>query len=91
MSKREKADVRQLGTYSKGILIPIGIIAFFMAMGAIDGGAECGGYPKKETATVQIRVTLPDGNEYIVSEKEKEVTVVTYGSDDPADWEICNY
>ena len=74
--------------YYKGILIPVLLVTGTIFAAAVDGGAEAGNYARKETAVVQTVVTLEDGNQYIVSEKETEVTVNTYNSSNPADWDI---
>ena len=77
--------------YTMGILIPIILIAAFFAVGFIDGGAEAGNFPVTRHATIQTVVILDDGNTYIVSEKDTNVTVNTYGSNDPRNWDICHY
>lgn len=77
--------------YSKGILLPLSIIVLFIFCGLVDGGAEAGNYPIRENATVQIVVTLENGNKYVVSEKETEVSINTYNSTNPEDWDITRY
>ena len=77
--------------YTPGIFIPIILITAFFAVGFIDGGAEAGNFPVTQRATVQTVVILDDGNTYIVSEKDTNVTVNTYGSNDPERWDICKY
>lgn len=76
--------------YTLGIFIPIILITAFFAVGFIDGGAEAGNFPVTQHATVKTIVILDDGNE-IVSEKDTNVTVNTYGSNDPRNWDICKY
>ena len=91
---RNKADdVRYAlwGRYTKGILIPIIILVCVLCVGFIDAGAEAGNYPVKKNAVVKTVVILEDGNEYIVSEKDTNVTVNTYNSVNPQDWEISKY
>ena len=78
-------------SFTLGILIPIILIAAVFAVGFIDGGAEAGNFPVTKHAVVQTVVILDDGNEYIVSEKDTNVTVNTYGSNDPRNWDICKY
>ena len=77
--------------FTLGILIPIAIIVCFFCVGFIDGGAEAGNFPVTQHGTIQTIVILDDGNEYIVSEKDTNVTVNTYGSNDPRNWDICKY
>ena len=79
------------GQYSKGILIPIIILICIICVGFIDAGAEAGNYPVKKNAVIKTVVILEDGNEYIVSEKDTNVTVNTYNSVNPQDWEISKY
>lgn len=79
------------GQYSKGILIPIIILICIICVGFIDAGAEAGNYPIQKNATIKTVVILEDGNEYIVSEKDTNVTVNTYNSQNPQDWDICKY
>ena len=62
-------------------------VVLAIAVFAIDNGAECGAYPKRVKATVTVAVTLDNGHVYL-SEEERLVTVNTYGSDDPEDWEV---
>lgn len=76
------------GQYYKGILIPIIILICVLAVGFIDAGAEAGNFPVQKNATVKTVVILEDGSEYIVSEKDTNVTVNTYNSANPQDWEI---
>lgn len=40
-------------------------------------------------AVVTVTVTLPDGNTYTVDEYATDVTVNTYQSESPEDWEVC--
>ena len=77
--------------YYKGILIPIAIIAIFIFTIFVDGGAECGNYSVTAEATVQVVVTLADGNTFIVDEKVEDVTYNTYNSSNVNDWEFTNY
>lgn len=42
-------------------------------------------------AIVTVTVTLPDGNTYTVDEYTTDVTVNTYQSENPKDWEIVEY
>lgn len=42
-------------------------------------------------AVVTVTVTLPDGNMYTVDEYTTDVTVNTYQSENPVDWEIVEY
>lgn len=82
---------KSIHSFTLGILIPIILIAAFFAVGFIDGGAEAGNFPVTRHATIRTVVILDDGNEYIVSEKDTNVTVNTYGSNDPERWDICKY
>ncbi len=75
----------------KGAVIAAAIFICMLFVGIVDGGAEAGVYPHDEMATVQVVVTLECGNTYVVSEKEKKVTVNTYGSKCPKDWDISNW
>lgn len=77
--------------YTLGIFIPIILIAAFFAVGFIDGGAEAGNFPVTKHAVVQTVVILDDGNTYIVSEKDTNVTVNTYNTDNQEYWDICKY
>lgn len=63
------------------------VSALTAAVFAVDNGTECGVYPKRVKATVTVAVTLDNGHVYL-SEEERYVTVNTYGSDDPEDWEV---
>lgn len=80
--------------YEKGIMVPIGLIIFFafwILIAKIDAGAEHGGFPEDKKAIIQTVVILEDGNEYVVAEKVTTVTVNTYHSQDPENWDIVNY
>ena len=83
--------IDKIHNYSIGILIPIAIIICFFCVGFIDAGAEAGNFPVTKHAVVQTVVILDDGNEYIVSEKDRNVTVNTYNTNDPERWDICKY
>ena len=75
-------------SFTLGILIPVILIAAVFAVGFIDGGAEAGNFPVTQHGTIQTIIVLDDGNTYIVSEKDTNVTVNTYGSNDPERWDI---
>ena len=77
--------------YWQTIVIPMAFIGIFCFVGAVDGGADAGVYPVKKEATIQVVVTLDDGNVFVVEESEHDVTINTYGSSNPADWEITDY
>ncbi len=82
------------GRYSQWILIPLMIVIFVSALcitSWVDGGAEQGAYPVEKTATVQVVITLDDGNTYVVEEEIKDVTINTYGVSDETQWEIVKY
>lgn len=87
-NKVDNAKYTLWGRYSKGILIPIIITLCILCVGFIDAGAEAGNYPKVENATIKTVVTLDSGEEFVVSARETKVTVNTYNSSDPRDWEI---
>ena len=79
-----------ISKYSWGILIPLFILALAF-VSVVDGGAEQGAYPIEKTATVQVIITLDDGNTYVVEEEIKDVTINTYGVSDETQWEIVKY
>ncbi len=78
-------------SYIKGTIMILVLAITFALCGYIDSGAEAGVYPQSAHATVEIVVTLDDGNSYVVNSYEKDVTVCTYHSDYPGDWDICNW
>lgn len=82
---------RDIHNFTLGILIPIAIIVCFLCVGLIDAGAEAGNFPVTKHGTIQTIVILDDGNTYIVSEKDTNVTVNTYGSNDSRNWDIGKY
>ena len=89
--KKVVNKIDKIHNYTFGILIPIAIIVCFLCVGLIDAGAEAGNFPVTKHAVVQTVVILDDGNEYIVSEKDTNVTVNTYNTDNPEYWDICKY
>ena len=83
------------GRYCIGIILPIIAVAFLffsiVVVGAIDGGAEFGNFPKTEHATITVTVTLDNGHCYEVDIKDKNVLVNTYGSSNPVNWDIAQW
>ena len=80
-----------LATFIKAIAAIAAIIAMLIFVSVVDGGAQSGVYQQTMKATVEVVVTLENGHSYTVSVKDTDVTVYTYGSDDPRNWKIHNW
>ena len=96
MKKRAKRMWRKLmrnnGYIIKHIILGAIIALLMLGVGYVEGTEyEPFTYPEKHEATVEVVVTLDNGNQYVVEVDTTTATVNTYGSDDPSNWEIVKW
>ena len=75
----------------KKLLAIIVFSALIVFIGLVDGGAASGCHTHKEYATVEVVITLEDGNTFIAERYKGEITVNDHFSEDPTKWEITKY
>lgn len=75
----------------KKILAVLALAALIAFIGLVDGGAASGCHTHKEYATVEVVITLEDGNTFIAERYEGEVTFNDHFSEDKTHWEATKW
>ena len=80
------------GYIVKHIILGAIIALLMLAVGYVEGTEyEPFTFPERYSATVEVVVTLENGEQYVVKTNETTATVNTYGSQNPSDWEVTKW